>query len=121
MDAIRASAAYNAKLTAARVEAFLTYDKATMVSNYAATAGDLYDIENTVKGILGLITSPAPIPVTDYPLYYSFAKQCYRKARILGGGAALTVEIGYLITTYVARGLVDAALDSIVAALSFGP
>jgi len=121
MNAIAASAHYNAKLIPANVIVDFTNQLTTMQMAYAASATDLFTLEGIVKGVLALDITPTVIPTTDFPGYYSFAKQCYAKARRFPGAPQLTDEIAYLVTTYTARGFRATALASIVAALSFGP
>lgn len=120
MNAVKAAARYVAKLIPANVALDFTTALATMQASYADSATDMFTLEGTVKGVLALDITPTPIPTTDFPGYYSFAKQLYRKARRFPGGPQFTNEVTYLVTTYTARGFRGTALASIVAALAFG-
>jgi len=120
MNAIKAAARYAAKLIPANVALDFTTALATMQSNYADSATDLFTLEGIIKGILNLDITPAPIPTTDFPGYYSFAKQLFRKMRRFPGGPQLANEATYLQTTYAARGFRVTALESIKATLLFG-
>jgi hypothetical protein len=119
MNPIRAALAYDTKLTAAGTEALLVALKPAMVVAYGTSAVAAYALENQVKGVLELVVAPAPIPTPDYPIYYAFARQILRKSRRFPGGPGLTTEIGYLITTYTARGCNAAALAAIKVAMGY--
>lgn len=121
MDAVKAAARYAAKLVPSQVKEDFTAQLATMNAAYAGSATDMYNLENVVKGVLQLIVAPTPIPTTDFPLYYSFGKQIYRKMRRFPGGPQLTAEIGYLTVTYTARGLSATALADVAEAIVVGP
>ena len=119
MDPISASARYNAKLVPADISAILTVLLPTMQPAYGVSATAAANTEALVKGVLSGITVPAPIPTPDYAIYYAFARQIVKKARRFPGGPGLTTEIGYLVTTYTARGCSAPALASIVVALGY--
>jgi hypothetical protein len=117
VNPIRAIAQYNAKLVPANVSAYLTAQLVpVMQPAYADSAVSAFALEGQVKGILALITVPAPIPTTDFVMYYAFARKITRIKRRFAG-PQLAAEAGYLVTTFTARGLNAAALASIVAVL----
>ena len=117
MDASRAIAQYNAKLVPAYVSSYLTAQLVpVMQPAYADSATLAYALEGQIKGILALITVPAPIPTTDFILYYAFGRKITRIKRRFAG-PQLSNEASYLVTTFTARGLNAAALASIVAVL----
>lgn len=117
MDPIKAAAQYNAKLTGPNVLAYLLLALVpTMQPAYADSAVIAAALEASIKGILSIITVPAPIQVTDYILYYAFGRAILRRKRRYAG-VPLGLEVGYLTTIYTARGLDAAALASIAALL----
>ena len=116
MDASRAIAQYNAKLVPAYVSSYLTAPTGAHHATGLRRLGDPRGrAGGQIKGILALITVPAPIQMTDYILYYAFGRKITRRKRRFAG-PQLSNEASYL-TTFTARGLNAAALASIVAVL----
>jgi hypothetical protein len=114
MNAVRAIAAYNAKLVPANVAADLTAQLPDMQATYASSATALYTLEGNVKGALQALEPGVTIESVEYPFYYAFAKKIYRMKRRFPGGHILALEVDRYKTVWTARGLNTTALAAIV-------
>jgi len=113
MNAIRASAAYNAKLIPANVQADLTAQLSQMQGDYAVSATAAYYLEGVIKGALQALEPGETIESIDYPFYYAFGKKIARIMRRFPGGGMLIKEVDRMKAIWTSRGLSATALTAI--------
>jgi hypothetical protein len=98
---------YTVKLVPANVNAALT----ARLPSMRAAMHDYLPTEASIRAKIGSILAPHAIPPHKLGQYMAAGLQMWSKARRLPGGAV--AEVGYVIATWVSRGLSATYLASI--------
>jgi hypothetical protein len=118
-DEVRASAAFDAKLDPAIVEARYTARLADMITGETAADHALADattgVDDIIRGVLAL-ADPAP-PSTDVIWYLTFGRICWRLDNTYPDNIR-DAEEANIEVLWVDRGLDEDVLDDIVTAIN---
>jgi hypothetical protein len=105
-DAIKRLNRYTAGVIPQRIMEDIQREKDSMVAQETQRFGDLYQIEQLVKGVLATEAASA----IQSPFFQSFAREVYAKQRTFPGGAQLNGEVALLLAKWKGRGLTESIL-----------
>jgi len=100
---------WDTKYNLERVNAILTEKRPTMLTSMGAVLPLLAAMEQQVKQTC----DAAGVPTISYPFYLCFGREMWALIRKDISGESLAQEAATLIAKWVARGLVQAVLQSI--------
>jgi len=100
---------WDTKYNLERVNAILTEKRPTMLTSMGAVLPLLAAMEQQVKQTC----DAAGVPTIQYPFYLCFGREMWALIRKDISGESLAQEAATLIAKWVARGLVQAVLQSI--------
>jgi len=108
-DVTKRIAKWNAKFNTERVKATLDAMRPDMAAAVAAVFPQLFDKELEVKQTLDALG----LPTIQYPYYLCFGREMFRLSRKNISGESMAIEAQVLVDKWVARGLVQSALEKI--------
>jgi hypothetical protein len=108
-DPTKRIAKWNAKFNTERIKATLDTMRPDMYASVQAVFPELTAMELQVKQVLDL----AGVPTKDYPSYLAFGREIWARIRKEMSGESLAKEVAVLLAKWVARGCVQAVLQTI--------
>jgi hypothetical protein len=107
-DPTKRLARWSAKFNTERVKEILDALRDDMASAVAATYPGLVDVESQVKQVLDGLG----LPTIQYPFYLCYGRELWRLQSQNISGESLAIEAQVLLDKWVARGLVQSALEA---------
>jgi hypothetical protein len=101
-------AKWDRRYTGEGVKAIIDKEKELMRENNVASTTSLVEAENASRQVLNGIG----VPTIDVPDYLNFARQIWRLKNLFAG-ETLQMEVQVALDKWVARGMVQSALEAI--------
>jgi hypothetical protein len=108
-DPTKRIARWNAKFNTERIKATLDDLRPDMLQSVSGVFPQLADMESQVKQVLDGLG----LPTVQYPFYLAFGRELFRLGRQGVSGESVAIEAQVLLDKWVARGLVQSALEKV--------